>query len=245
VGKIIRSGPPRSKRNTKNAPPGDRKAVLAETSAKVAGIDLELSAQAGATPEQKRLAEVEQMIASDVALVARPQVRAFVRQMMTETMVNFDGSPMLSGEDGASLHITWWQALFRTGMSKCLEGDVEWAKLIWNTLFGKPREDMQVSGMGGGPIQTVSRHEGMSAQQMAETYLAAQQVVDEMRRKCLSTEVEAIEVSTDRQETGLSTEPVAIPVTTPIHVATRTQATAEPPQQQKPTGPATGIIPRR
>ena len=70
------------------------------------------------------------MIASDVALVARPQVRAFVRQMMTETMVNFDGSPVPGPDGKTPLTITWWEALFRTGMSKCIEGDVEWAKLI-------------------------------------------------------------------------------------------------------------------
>jgi hypothetical protein len=184
------------------------------------------------------------MIASDVALVARPQVRAFVRQMMTETMVNFDGSPVLGPDGKTPLTNTWWEALFRTGMSKCIEGDVEWAKLIWYTCFGKPREDMQLSGPGGGPIATTTKLDVISSDEMAERMRRALEIVGIAPSGARQEDpVEMIEVSAHEfPAQDATTEPVSIPATAAMGMATKP---ATPPQQAQSVLPMTGMIPAR
>ena len=216
----------------------------AEAELSARGVPVEPVATPGMTPEQAAFAEMEQLVFSDAALARNPQVRRLVLEMSTERVTNPDGSLVMVGPEGHKKPLpgTWRQELWRHGFRKALQGDEEWAKRLWNTTYGLPRAPVELSGPGGGPIETNTRHEGLSAQEMAARFIEAQRLVDEMRVQGSMMEVEAIEVSARLPEAEATTVPVAIPVVS--GGAQAMQRPAEHPQVQ-PAAQATGMIGRR
>jgi hypothetical protein len=141
-------------------PPGPsaqntRKDAQVEENLRAMGGDPTLSPPGSMKPEQRELEEIEQYIAGDGTLSRQPQVRRLLREVSMEQACNLDGTPLMIGPEGKQRQIpgTWWKVLWRAGFLKAIQGDQEWAERIWLTLFGKPREAMELSGAGGGPIQ--------------------------------------------------------------------------------------------
>ena len=207
------------------------------------GVDFSLTEPA-VTSGQKRLAEIEQMLAEDVALAQRPQIRAFVKQMLTERVSNADGSPVITGPAGARKRLsgTWWQVLFRTGMLKAINGDEAWAERIWNTRFGKARQDVQLSGVGGGPIQTQGTMELPSAEEMARRLLRAREIAEKIIGAEAAPAISGIEVSATTTSDGSALPATRSAVGLDVMLAP-TQVVA--PEAAPRSSPQVGTIPRR
>jgi hypothetical protein len=202
------------------------------------------------TLAQKELEEIEQYIAGDATLARQPQVRKFLREVYAEEVCMLDGSPLMIGKDGEKKQIrgSFWKVLFRAGMLKAIQGDEAWAERIWNTIYGKSRESLELSGPGGGAIPTVTRHEGLSAEQLAERYVRAARIAQAvLERDKASTEVEVIEVGASAvSPSAVTSEAVMVPTTAQLETIGQPPSRPAQHPQVSPGAPVgQGMIPRR
>jgi hypothetical protein len=217
-----------------------REDVAAEAELEAQGVRVDPVAPAGMTAERAFFDQMEQLVFSDATLARNPQVRRLVLETSTERVTNPDGSPVMVGPEGKQTPLpgTWRQELWRHGFRKALQGDEEWAKRLWNTTYGLPRAPVELSGPGGGRIETSTRHEGLSAQEMAARFIEAQRLVEEMRVQVSVLDVEAIEVSARPPAAEATTVPVSIPSVSVMQTPTAHS-------QVQPAAHATGMIGRR
>jgi hypothetical protein len=233
-------------------------AVEAELAAK--GIPVELGPPAGATREELALAEIEQLILSDATLANRPQLRRLIKHLSTQQVQNMDGSPVMVGKPGAEKPIagSMWEAFVRAGMLRAINGDEAWAERVWTTIYGKPREALELSGSGGGAIQTnaLVNHRMPSEEEMAARFVRATRLARDILTKDGRAEAlaEAIEVGANvALPPEVTKEPVDIQASAvpPIGPGGRPGVLPpplQPPQKPAPASqppPSTGMIPTR
>jgi hypothetical protein len=226
----------------------NRDDLRAEAELRAQGIQVEPDAPEGETAEERARREVEETIAGDLTLINRPQVRRLVLRASTRPVMESNGSPaMVVGPDGKKQPMMpAWDAIVNMEFVRALKGDEAARERVWNTFFGKPRESMELSGAGGGAIQTLTKHEGLSAEQLAERYLAAEQIVREIRsRQGQPLEIEAIEVGASVVSAPAAPAgPVDIPATGQLETL-RPGAPAQQAQAEPMARTNTGMIPRR
>jgi hypothetical protein len=207
------------------------------------GFDVTVSAPASMSPLEKSIADAEQLIAADPALTFRPMERKLLMELLTRPLRNIDGTPV-KDKAGKQLPGTAWDAVIGAEILRAANGDAEARERIWQTVHGKPRQGLELSGPGGGPIATTTKLDGISSDEMAERMRRALEIVGIAPSGARQEDpVEMIEVSAhELPAQDATTEPVSIPATAAMGMATKP---ATPPQQAQSVLPMTGMIPVR
>jgi hypothetical protein len=169
----------------------------------------------GITPDETTTApedsplEIARLIDADASLFHRPQVRRLIRYLATHPLTNLDGSPVVD-KSGKPLPGTAWDAIVRSEILRMVNGDEKAREFVLHTIFGKPREAMEFSGPAGGPIETSSRLDSLSAEEMAARLVRATRIArGVLEREQSPPPSEAIEVTATTTSEGAPVAAIA------------------------------------
>jgi len=129
----------------------------------------------------RTLQAIEDEISADPGLVGRPQVRWARMLMATAHLRNLDGSPVVDKNGKRLDQMTIRELLIHVGMISAINQSNPhqyefWRDLVW-LLCDKPREAVELSGPGGGPIRSESRRlESLSDEEVAAKMVRATRI---------------------------------------------------------------------
>ena len=219
-----------------------REDAAVEAKLAAAGVDISLKPPDGLCFADKQRESAEQMIGSDPSLATRPAVRRLLLELCTRKLENLDGTPV-KDKLGNELPGTAWDAVVRSEILRAVNGDERAREFVWQTIFGKPREAMELSGPGGGPIRSVVETESLSPEEMAKRFVRAARIAQEI----MAAEVEppkAIDAIEVGAQTTVPTAPLA-PGQVAIEAVPAPVLSSVPMPAVQPTAPQVGSIPRK
>ena len=139
------------------------------------------------------------------------------------------------------------QAAYASALVPGPKGSMD-RKLIWEQCVGKPRQQLEVMGDGGGPLTTVTRQETLSAEEMAQRFLRAARIAKQIldHDAALSTAPQAFsEIDVSAQELPEpSTSEAPTPHGASMGALSVGQAPTPQPGAPTTTGPNAGMIRR-
>jgi hypothetical protein len=201
-----RGDPTQGPRRASPIPPaGNTRAdAQAEDDLRAQGVELEGDRATPLDPAQV----IAQIIADDPSLYHRPMVRQLIHTMATQPLLNLDGTPV-TDKGGKPLPGSALDAIVRNELLRCVNGDERAREFILHTLYGKPRQAMELSGPAGGPIETSSRLEAISAEEMAARLVRATRIARSvLEREQSPPPSEAIEITAATTSEGAA--PVSV-----------------------------------
>jgi hypothetical protein len=245
--------PPVDPTRTPPPPVTSRDDVRAEADLRAQGVEARQPRRKAMTPAMA-LREIEDEIASDPGLIGRPQVRWARMLMATSSLRNLDGSVVTASggpSKGQPLSMTIRETIIHAGVLAAINPANPHQYEFWHDLVllmcDKPRDGLEMSGPGGGPIRSeVTGAESLSAEEMAQRMVRAtkiaQAVLEQQNRNQPPDLRDAIEV------TATETLPPEKPAGNATFEAMPSPAAAPAPspsrqQPEPPRPPNVGLIP--